>query len=125
MQKRLCGIRGAVCAENTRASIIHAVEKLFTQLYAENRLQQQDLVSIQWTVTDDLTEINPAAALRESVHKDIASKTALFCAAEPNVKNALPQVIRLLVTAYAEESAAIHHVYIDGAEKLRPDLCLA
>ena len=122
MQKRLFGIRGAVCAENTEAGITGAVEKLFTRLFAENHLIPEDIVSVQFTVTADLTEINPAFALRHSSCGALVANTALFTAAEAPVKGALPQVIRLLVSAYKEEGSIVRHIYIDGAEKLRPDL---
>jgi chorismate mutase len=120
--KRLYGIRGAVCAENTADSVFKAVDTLCSRVFAENALQSDDIVSIQFTLTADLTALNPAAALRKSSIGEAASKCALFCSAEPPVAGSLSRVIRLLITAYLPEGAKPIHLYTGGAEVLRPDL---
>lgn len=121
--KRLAGIRGAVCAENTRESILRATEKMCAALFSENALSADDIVSVHFTVTRDLDEMNPCAALRRADCGVDVSGCALFCSQEAYVKGGLPGVIRVLVTAYADASAKPHPVYLDGAECLRPDLC--
>ena len=120
--KRLYGIRGAVCAENTADSIQKAVDMLCSRVFAENALRADGIVSIQFTLTADLTALNPAAALRKSSVGEAASKCALFCAAEPEVAGSLPRVIRVLITAYLPEGAKPVNIYTGGAEVLRPEL---
>jgi chorismate mutase len=120
--KRLYGIRGAVCAENTADSVFKAVDTLCSRVFAENALQSDDIVSIQFTLTADLTALNPAAALRRSSVGAGLSKCALFCSVEPAIAGSLPHVIRLLITAYLPEGSEPVHVYTGGAEVLRPDL---
>jgi chorismate mutase len=67
--------------------------------------------------------MNPCAALRFSGSNIDSSKIPLFCSQEAYIKNGLPKVIRVLITTYVEKNQDITHVYINGAEKLRPDFC--
>jgi chorismate mutase len=121
MEKRLYGIRGAVFAENSAHSIEQAVDELFTCLFANNPLEADDIVAIQFTITPDLRALNPATALRKS-HGQKASACALFCAQEPVTDGASTGAIRALVTAYFPQGYKPVHVYANGAEILRPDL---
>jgi chorismate mutase len=122
MGKRVYGIRGAVFAENTRDGCVQAVDELFSRLFVENSLAEDDIVSIQFTVTQDLTAINPAAALRISSHGGKVGRCALFCCQEAVTDGASPKTIRALVTAYMNEGRIPVHIYANGAEILRPDL---
>jgi len=123
MEKRLFGIRGAVfVASNTKEEIIKAVEMLFSLLFAQNPLETQDVVSIQFTTTKDLTAFNPATALRNTSHSKKLSTCALFCAQEPDIVDASVRTIRTLVTVYLPEGSVPSPVFTNGAEALRPDL---
>jgi chorismate mutase len=115
--KKLCGIRGAVFCENTEISIRRAVEELCEKIKAANDISTEDIVSVQFTVTDDITAFNPATALRNS---NILGDVPLFCSREPNFTGSLRFVIRVLITAYSPNCAK--HIYCNGAEILRPDL---
>ena len=120
---RLYGIRGATGAENSKESIISNVQQMCGAIFLKNKLKENNIVSIQFTITKDLTAMNPAAALRKGGDCGIdVSKVPLFCSAEPEIDGSPEKMIRVLVTSYADESAEIHHVYINGGEKLRPDL---
>lgn len=121
MEKRLYGLRGASGAENTRDSIQKGVADMCRSLFEQNKLAPQDIVSIHFTMTKDLTALNPAFALR---HGDVGldvSGCALFSSQEPDIVGSPEGMIRVLVHAYLEEGAQPKHVYINGAEKLRPD----
>ena len=121
MEKRLYGLRGASGAENTRDSIQKGVADMCRSLFEQNKLAPQDIVSIHFTMTKDLTALNPAFALR---HGDVGldvSGCALFSSQEPDIVGSPEGMIRVLVHAYLEEGAQLRHVYINGAEKLRPD----
>lgn len=117
LQKRLFAVRGAVCCENTRESIVLSVGGLYRALSDVNGYTENDIVSVQFTVTDDLTAINPASALRKA---GLADSVPLFCSAEPRVEDSLPFVVRVLVTFYGKRKPKA--LYLDGAEVLRPDL---
>ena len=121
MSKRLFAIRGATGAENTAQSITENVCEMCLTLFSENHLTQNDFVSIQFTITDDLDTMNPAAALRKGQDTFDVSQIPLFCAQEPKIAGSPQKMIRLLVTAYMEEGAKPLPVYIHGGEKLRPD----
>ncbi len=121
MSKRLYGLRGATGAENNRESIINSVCQMCLELFERNGLKKEDFVSVQFTVTSDLTAVNPAAALRLGQDSFDVSSIPLFCSQEPEIDNSPEKMIRLLVTAYMDEGSVPCHVYINGAEKLRPD----
>ncbi len=115
IDKRLYGIRGAWCTKNNVDSICNDVESMITGILEKNNLLEDDIVSIQFTITNDINVLNPAAALRK---KGLCQNSALFCAQEAYIKDYLPLTIRVLVTAYLSEKPI--HVYGGGAEILRP-----
>ncbi|UTY23985.1 chorismate mutase [Treponema denticola] len=115
--KKLRALRGAVCCEDNENSISLAIVSLYTQILRENSLSEKDIVSIQFTVTSDIKALNPASALRKN---GFAENTALFCALEPYVEGSLPKTIRILIYYYSRKKP--NHIYIGGAEVLRPDL---
>ncbi len=110
-------MRGAACCTNTPESIQDTATALYREILAKNRIEEADIVSIQFTVTADLTAINPASALRM---QGFALDTPLFVSLEPQVENSLPHTMRIMITFYGKEKPIA--VYINGAEILRPDL---
>lgn len=118
---RLFGIRGATGAENTKESVIQNVGQMFSQLAKENNLKSEDIVSIQFTITADLNQMNPAAALRRGNPPIDVSRVPLFCSQEPQIEGSPEKMIRVLITTYLEDDAKVVPVYINGGEKLRPD----
>ena len=118
---RLFGIRGATGAENTKESVISNVGQMFSQLAEENNLKSEDIVSIQFTITADLNQMNPAAALRRGNPPIDVSRVPLFCSQEPEIEGSPEKMIRVLITTYLEDDAKVVPVYINGGEKLRPD----
>lgn len=121
MGRRIYSIRGAVCAENTAESITENVCHMCNEIFTQNGIQADDLVSIQFTLTPDLDVLNPATALRKGNVVIDTTKTALFCSQEAVIVNMLPKVIRVMVTAYLPDGSQIKTVYLNGAQKLRPD----
>lgn len=118
---RLFGIRGATGAENTKESVIQNVGQMFSRLAKENNLKSEDIVSIQFTITADLNQMNPAAALRRGNPPIDVSRVPLFCSQEPQIEGSPEKMIRVLITTYLEDDAKVVPVYINGGEKLRPD----
>ncbi len=116
-EKRIYGIRGATTSENSVDAIQNSVVELYRTLLLKNNLSESDIVSIQFTLTKDLTKLNPATALRNDGY---GSSCALFCASEPEIEGGLKNCIRILITAYLEKSPA--SVYLGDAVALRPDL---
>ncbi len=123
MEKKLKAVRGAVCTGNTPESITENVCAMCGRIFSENGIAADDIVSVQFTVTKGITAMNPAAALRKgSVNIDVSS-LALFCASEPDVCGSMENVIRVMVTAYMPADSEKVNIYMNGAEKLRPDFC--
>ncbi len=119
--KRLYCIRGATCAENSKDSIRSAVGELFDEIVSENHFEAADMVSIQFTMTRDLDELNAASALRSAARSVDVSTVPLFCSQEPEIKGMLPHVIRIMISVYMAEGTKIKNIYLRGAQVLRPD----
>jgi len=120
--KRLYCIRGAVCCENTKESIAENVGLMCSKVFCDNKISAEDLLNIQFTVTPDLDALNPATALRLSNTGVDTSSVPLMCSQEPVIRNMMPKVIRLMVTAYLPEGTSVKPSYLNGAQLLRPDL---
>ena len=118
VNKRLFGIRGAVQCVNDEADIRKQVTLLYDELVQKNKLSEKDLVSVVFSVTNDLDAKNPASALRGEGR---AGEAALFVTQEAFFRNSLERVIRILVHCYMDEGSVPVHVYRNGAEILRPD----
>ena len=122
--KRLYALRGAVQCENTVDDIRAQVGLMHDELLRLNNLDKNDIVSVIFSVTNDLDAVNPAAALRHYISKsgnDAGSEYALFSTQEPECKNSLERIVRVIIHCYLEEGSAPRHVYRNGAEVLRPD----
>lgn len=116
-KKKLYAGRAAVSAQNTPDSIQAAVVTAYTRFLELNRLHEKDIVSLQFSVTTDITAANPATLLRSA---GFASETVLFCSQEPNIDGSRCGIIRFLFYFYGKKKAV--PVYLGEAEKLRPDL---
>ncbi len=126
MNKRLTAFRGAVCVENTAESITENTCLMCKKLFELNNIKADDIVSLQFTVTKDITALNPATALRRGDPGLDVSSVALFCSQEAEMDNGMKLVIRALLTTYVDydEEKGLpekNNVYLNGAEKLRPD----
>jgi chorismate mutase len=112
-------VRGATgVRENDATSIQEAVRQLIRQLLSENRIEENQIVSIMFSQTKDLTKANPATAVRE----DGYAAVPLFCSQEPEYEGSMPRVIRALITYNTETQREVTPVYINGAEALRSDI---
>jgi chorismate mutase len=113
-------VRGAIQVEaNEREAILGGAAELVTAVLERNGLGPDDLISILFTATPDLTADFPAYAARQLGLVDVP----LMCATEISVPGAMPRVLRLLAhieTRLARK--AIRHVYLRGAAALRTDL---
>jgi len=118
------GIRGATSARSdTRDDILQATRELLAEILRSNEIDQFDeIVSILFTTTPDLTAVFPAEAAREmGMHA-----VPLLCASEIAVPGRLPRCVRLLMHLNTEKPAArMVHVYLGEAKCLRPDMSSA
>lgn len=121
MNKKLIAVRGAVCCENTKEDITEAVCSMFNEIVTVNKLCAEDIVSVHFTITKEITVLNPATALRIGKPVIDTSELALFCSQEAFIEGGMKNVIRVMITSYADENIKKQNVYLNGAEKLRPD----
>ena len=117
---RVRAARGAiVVAADDAEAVLDATGRLLDGLIERNAVEREDLISILFTVTDDLRSAFPAEAARQMGMGDVP----LLCAREIPVEGAMPSVVRVLMHFHSERALdGVTHVYLDGAEKLRDDL---
>ncbi|MDR0464870.1 MAG: chorismate mutase [Treponema sp.] len=116
--KKLYALRGACQCENTEDDIRRQISLMYNELLSENNLGESEIVSVIFSVTGDLNAINPCSALRKSGR---AGELALFSTLEPDCKNSVERITRVIIHCYLDEGAKAKHVYRNGAEVLRPD----
>ena len=102
MDKRLAAFRGAICVENTTESITENVCKMCRELFTCNSISADDIVSLQFTITNDITKLNPATALRRGDCGLDITAVPLFCSQEAFIEGGMPLVVRALLTAYSD-----------------------
>ena len=113
-------LRGATTVDaDTPEQINERVGALVKEMLARNDVDKDDLISVIFTATDDVTSMFPAAAARAVGLGDVP----LLCARELAVVGGTPRCIRVLMHVTTERSRAdLRHVYLAGAEGLRDDL---
>lgn len=117
---RFLALRGAItCDADTKGEIDAKTQRLVREMLDRNAIEHDDLVSIIFTATDDLTAEFPAASARAIGLGDVP----LLCARELGVVHGTPRCIRVLMHfTGAHDRPKLHHVYLDGARTLRDDL---
>ena len=120
MTSAVRALRGATTVDaDTPEQINERVGALVNEMLARNDVDKDDLISVIFTATDDVTSMFPAAAARAVGLGDVP----LLCARELGVAGGTPRCIRVLMHLTTERSRAeLRHVYLAGAEGLRDDL---
>lgn len=115
-------LRGATTIEkDTPEHITERVGDLLAALFDRNGAGPEDLISLTFSVTADVRSMFPAAAARR-LYPGLAD-VALMDYQAMAVEGSLPRCVRLLAHLYTERSKAeLRHVYLEGAQALRPDL---
>ncbi|MGH3239614.1 MAG: chorismate mutase [Spirillospora sp.] len=113
-------VRGATQVDaDDREQILEATAELVAAVTARNGLSTDDVISVIFTVTPDLTAEFPALAARKLGFHEVP----LLCATEIGVPGALPRVIRLMAHIETERPRKdVQHVYLRGATALRLDI---
>jgi chorismate mutase len=117
---RLLALRGAItCDDDSKPQIVERTQRLVREMLERNGIGHDDLVSVIFTATEDLTSEFPATAARALGLGDIP----LLCARELGIVHGMPHCIRVLMHFYGDQDrASLHHVYLEGARSLRDDL---
>lgn len=113
-------LRGATTLDaDTADQMLLRVPVLVTEMLERNGVHKDDLISVVFTATPDLTSMFPATAAREVGLGDVP----LLCARELDVEGATPLCVRVLMHISTERARhELHHVYLEGARGLRDDL---
>src|SRR5256714_2075956 len=113
-------IRGATSVEEDDPQhIADATRELLQRIVERNWLETDEIVSVWFTVTPDLTSAFPALAAREMGWVDIP----LLCASEIPVLDSMPRCLRTLVEVEVRAPRKLEtHIYLRDAVGLRPDV---
>jgi chorismate mutase len=112
-------IRGATrLSSDSMTEMLAVVAELLREMMAANELESDDLISLLFTATPDISSGFPAAAARAIGLTDVP----LICAQELDVPWAMPLVVRVMMHVNTDRSRAdISHPYLRGTESLRSD----
>jgi chorismate mutase len=115
------GVRGAtVVKDNTPEDILRGTRELLEAVVGANpSLDSEQVVSVIFTVTDDLDAAYPAKAARQIGWDQVP----LLCSREIAVPGSLPKCVRVLLHWNTDlHQSDIRHVYLGEAANLRPDI---
>ena len=115
------GVRGAtVVKDNTPEEILRGTRELLEAVVGANpSLDSEQVVSVIFTVTDDLDAAYPAKAARQIGWDQVP----LLCSREIAVPGSLPKCVRVLLHWNTDlHQSDIRHVYLGEAANLRPDI---
>ena len=116
---KLTAIRGATTSEgDSEAFIKNAVIELMKELINLNDLKEENIISITFTVTNDLTSCFPASIARK--YFNLESVAFLDCQ-QMFVPKDINFCIRLLALVYLESETKPLNPYLNESYKLRPD----
>jgi chorismate mutase len=120
MSPSVRAVRGATTVEvDTPEAITERVVALLGLILERNGLEEDDLISILFTATEDIVSTFPATAARSMG----LGAVPLICARELSVTGSVPHCIRVMLHITTDRPReSIHHVYLEGAQGLRDDL---
>lgn len=120
LEMALRGLRGATVAASGQADdVLNATKELLRELIERNSLDPEDIASIIFTATPDISSVFPAAAARELGLTGVP----LLGASELDVVGAPSRCIRVLLHVNTDKKQSqMQHVYLGEARRLRPDL---
>ncbi|MBV8692262.1 MAG: chorismate mutase [Actinobacteria bacterium] len=113
-------LRGATTIDkDTADQVTERVQALVARMLETNGVDHDDLISILFTATDDVTSMFPATAARAIGLGDVP----LICARELSIEGGTPLCIRVMMHLTTDRARdELHHVYLEGARGLRDDL---
>ena len=113
------GVRGAITVGSDHEDeILEATRELLQALVSSNGIEVDDIASVYFTTTADLTSTYPAYAARQLGWYD----AALLCGHEMNVPSGLARCVRVLIHWNTTKTPKeIVHIYLREARSLRPD----
>src|SRR5580693_6334973 len=120
MPTSIRAVRGATTVEvDSVEAITERVVALLQRILEQNGLDEDDIISILFTATEDIVSTFPATAARSMG----LGAVPLICARELSITGSVPRCVRVMLHVTSERPRdEIHHVYLEGAQGLRDDL---
>ena len=119
--EKVTAIRGATTSNgNTLKEIENSVVELIDELILRNSLDPKKILSITFTVTNDLDACFPASIARKYFGLD---SVAFLDCQQMYVPNDVDFCIRLMALVIFPNGTSINHPYLRGASNLRTDRC--
>ena len=116
---KLTALRGATTTNgDTEFFIKDAVIELIQELITQNNLNQDNIISITFTVTKDLTSCFPASIARKFFNFD---SIAFLDCQQMFVPDDINFCIRMMALVNLKSNRQPVHPYLKGSSKLRPD----
>ena len=109
--------------QNTQEAIIEAVDELLDVIENQNQINPAEIVSVIFSVTQNLDALFPAKAARRRPGWEYVP---LLDVQQSPVIGSLDNCIRVLIhlnTCLPQQ--ALKHIYLHQAAQLRPDLTVA
>ena len=119
--EKVTAIRGATTASgNTSKEIENSVVELINELILRNSLDPKKILSITFTVTNDLDACFPASIARKRFGLD---SVAFLDCQQMYLSDDVDFCIRLMALVILPTNSSINHPYLRGASNLRTDRC--
>ena len=117
--EKITAIRGATTASgNTSKEIENSVVELINELILRNSLDPTKILSITFTVTNDLDACFPASIARKQFGLD---SVAFLDCQQMYLSDDVDFCIRLMALVILPTGSSINHPYLRGASNLRTD----
>ncbi|MBT2569498.1 chorismate mutase [Planococcus sp. ISL-110] len=115
------GVRGAITVSADQPDeILKETKRLVLEMAKENEIEPDHVASVIISTTTDISSTFPAKAVRTI---EEWTYVPVMCTHEMDVPGSMPLCIRVMMHVNTELSQQeIHHVYLNEAIKLRPDL---
>ena len=119
--ENISAIRGATTSSgNTSKEIENSVVELIDELISRNNMDPKNILSITFTVTNDLDACFPASIARKRFGLD---SVAFLDCQQMYISDDVDFCIRLMALVVLPTNSSINHPYLRGASNLRPDRC--
>lgn len=118
---KVLAIRGATTVvSNNKEEILNESAKLVQTIIIENLLDVDDIISMCFTMTNDLDKVYPSVAVREILN---ITDIPMLNFEEKYIEDSLRMCIRVMMYVNSEKSKTdIKHIYLNDAKDLRKDL---
>ena len=119
--EKVTAIRGATTSNgNTLKEIENSVVELIDELILRNNMDPKNIISIIFTVTNDLDACFPASIARKRFGLD---SVAFLDCQQMYLSDDIDFCIRLMALVILPTNSVTNHPYLRGASNLRTDRC--